>query len=127
MDYINEANRCLPGAPFKVAVCILNHANQRTEQAWPTQQTIATKTGLKLPTVKKAVARAVRDGWIERRTVWKEGKTYNVYTIRWENVQAAFDKLAEERLAGNVVPLRTKNDDASGPAEALAISRKRRA
>src|SRR5215471_10718152 len=62
MDYINEANRCLPGAPFKVAVCILNHANQRTEQAWPTQQTIATKTGLKLPTVKKAVARAVRYG-----------------------------------------------------------------
>src|SRR5215468_7388188 len=128
MDYINEANRCLPGAPFKVAICILNHANQRTEQAWPTQQTIATKTGLKLPTVKKAVAKAVRDGWIERHTVWKEGKTYNVYTIRWQNVQAAFDKLAEQRLAGNVVPLRTRQNDAvSDPAEALALSRKRRA
>ena len=102
MDYINAANRSLPGASFKVAVCILNHANRRSEEAWPTQQTIAAKTGLKLPTVKKAVARAVRDGWIDRRTVWKEGKRYNVYTIRWQNVQAAFDKIAEERLARKI-------------------------
>jgi hypothetical protein len=36
---------------------------------------------------------------MDRRSVWREGKTYNVYTIRWQNVQAAFDKLAEERIA----------------------------
>jgi hypothetical protein len=130
MDYIDAANLSLAGAPFKVAVCIIQHANRRTEQAWPTQQTIATKTGLKLPTVKKAVAKAVRDGWIERRTVWKEGKTYNV-TIRWQNVQAAFDKLTEERITrktARVIPFEPpKNDGPADPAECLAISRKRRA
>ena len=100
MDYINAANCCLPGAAFKVAICILNHANQRSEQAWPSQETIAVETALSERTVKRAIKQLVHTGWIERRTTrGTDGFAHNVYTIRWKNIQGAFDKLAEARIA----------------------------
>jgi hypothetical protein len=100
MDYINAANCCLPGAAFKVAICILNHANQRSEQAWPSQETIALETALSERTVMRAIKQLVHTGWIERRTTrGTDGLAHNVYTIRWKNIQAAFDKLAEAPIA----------------------------
>ena len=112
MDYINAANCSLAGGPFKVAVCILNHANRDTERAWPSQETIARKTGFSVPTVKRHVATLRRKGWIKIDVVWKEGKSHNVYTICWQAVQAALDRLTEQRIAerkrrGNVVPFET--------------------
>jgi predicted transcriptional regulator len=112
MDYINAANCCLAGGPFKVAVCILNHVNQHTELAWPSQETIAAKTGFSVPTVKRHVATLRRKEWIKTRVVWKEGKSHNVYTVCWQTVQAALDKLTEQHMAernrrGNVVPFET--------------------
>jgi DNA-binding MarR family transcriptional regulator len=98
MDYIDAANHRLAGGPFKVAVCILQHANQRTEQAWPSQETIAAKTKLSVPTVKRHVRTLRRMGWVETHVVWKDGKTHNVYTVLWQNVQAALDEIAEERI-----------------------------
>jgi hypothetical protein len=108
MDYIDAANLRLPGAPFKVAVCILNHANQRTEKAWPSQETIALRTGLNVRTVERAVGEIVKIGWIGRHTVWTNGKKRNIYTVLWRNVQAAIDELAEVRLAKKRAPLKTK-------------------
>jgi hypothetical protein len=100
LDFINAANYRLPGATFKVACCILKYINQRTEKAWPSQETIALETKLSVRTVKRAVRELVRTGWYDRRIVrGRDGKTHNIYTIRWENVQTAFDSAAQERLA----------------------------
>jgi hypothetical protein len=99
MDYIDAANGLLSGGQFKVAVCILQHANQRTEQAFPSQETIALRTRLSVPTVKRHVGVLRRKGWVKIHVVWKDGKPHNVYTVCWDNVQAGLDLLAEQRLA----------------------------
>src|SRR5262249_1691315 len=98
MDYIDAANLRLAGAPFKVAVCILQHANEGTEKAWPSQESIAFRTGLNIKTVERAIGKLVEIDWIGRYTVWGNGKKHNVYTVLWHNVQSAIDDLAEERL-----------------------------
>lgn len=90
----------LAGAPFKVAVCILQHANEGTERAWPSYKTIAARTKLAVPTVKLAVKEIVRTGWIEKRTVrGPDGKLHNIYKILWQNVQEALDDIVAARAA----------------------------
>jgi hypothetical protein len=78
MDYIDAANGLLSGGQFKVAVCILQHANQRTEQAFPSQETIALRTRLSVPTVKRHVGALRRKGWVKVHVIWKDGKPHNV-------------------------------------------------
>jgi len=100
MDYIDAANFVLAGASFKVVVCVLQHANEGTERAWPSYKTIASRTHLSVPTVKREVTKLVRSGWIEKRTVrGPDGRLHNIYKILWQNVQAALDDMVTERIA----------------------------
>jgi len=100
MDYIDAANFVLAGAAFKVAVCILQHANEQTEKAWPSYKTIASRTHLSVPTVKREVTKLVRTGWIEKRTIrGGDGRLHNIYRVLWQNVQTTLDDIVAERIA----------------------------
>src|SRR5262249_11671955 len=108
MDWIDAANASLTGPSFKVAVCIMQHVNEDSGQAWPTRKAIAARTGLKIDTIKRAIGDVVRKGWFDRRIIMKDGKRYNIFTVRWPNVQAVFDRITEERIAENVVEFSRK-------------------
>jgi DNA-binding MarR family transcriptional regulator len=66
LDWIDALMVAVSGPEFRVAVCLLQHANADTMRIFPSQQRIATLLGLDASTVKRRIAALVRDGVLVR-------------------------------------------------------------
>jgi len=56
--------RGLRGTPKLVLACLAFHANDRTLEAWPSQETIEAETGIEVTAIRKAVKELAAHGYI---------------------------------------------------------------
>ena len=78
----------LPLTEKMVLLVIADHASDEGDNAWPSQQTIATRASLSVRTVQRTVNKLVASGWLklEKRAggtqYTREDRRPNLYTIR---------------------------------------------
>jgi hypothetical protein len=97
-------DRRLKPIDFRIPFVIAQHANEKTGKAYPSQETIADKSGSTVQTVKRAVKLLQQTGWlnIKRKRTYdpkaKTWKTRNFYWLRFDNVQTMFDAMTASKI-----------------------------
>jgi len=108
-----------------VLIAIANRQNHNENRgAFPSADTIADDTGLSLSTVKRAVAKAAKDGWlvIEKARMYGKQYTHNVYVV---TIPASIELLDESiKPSVMVTPglvVDDSNEEAPDHAESMPL------
>jgi hypothetical protein len=85
--------RDLIPADFKVAFVVMQHANEKTHECFPSEQTIADKCGLSERHVRRSLKRLCDKGWLKSRRT----RDANRYTVLFNNVNRILDNMIVDR------------------------------
>jgi len=77
LDWINALMIGVEHREFRVAVCLLQHANRETKLIMPSQRRIALLLGCSVRAVERAIGKLVADGWL--RAVRRNRQMSNQY------------------------------------------------
>jgi DNA-binding transcriptional regulator YhcF (GntR family) len=96
MDLINaiNADARISGNAYKVAICIINHVNEKAGYAFPSVETVGIKTRLSRSAVERALKLLRKTGWLRSRKVYdhKTRTQHNRYWLLDDNLNAIADE-----------------------------------
>jgi Helix-turn-helix domain len=105
LDFLNcvAFDRQVQSIDFRVMFVIAQHVNEKTGTAFLSDETIADKTGGGSPrNVYRARLRLQKAGWLN----WRRSRTANVYTLRYDKMNAVLDMIAISNDARRKMRLR---------------------
>jgi hypothetical protein len=98
MDLINaiNADARISGNAYKVAICIINHVNEKAGYAFPSVETVGIKTRLSRSAVERALKLLRKTSWLRSRKVYdhKTRTQHNRYWVLADNLNAIADEQA---------------------------------
>ena len=136
MDLINaiNADARISGNAYKVAICIINHVNEKAGYAFPSVETVGIKTRLSRSAVERALKLLRKTGWLRSRKVYdhKTCTQHNRYWVLADNLNAIADEqviLLEEareaRREGQRETPKTPAQSVAQPASSGGVTPKR--